>query len=37
VLVASSERARTLLGWEPARPSLATIVADAWEHLQRHG
>jgi len=37
VLVASSERARTLLGWVPQRPALATIVGDAWEHLQRHG
>jgi UDP-glucose 4-epimerase len=37
VLVAAAERARTVLGWEPARPELATIVGDAWEHLQRHG
>jgi UDP-glucose 4-epimerase len=37
VLVASAERARTLLGWVPQRPALATIVGDAWEHLQRHG
>lgn len=36
VLVASSERARELLGWQPQRPDLATIVADAWEHLQQH-
>jgi len=35
VLVASSERARTVLGWVPQRPALATIVADAWQHLQR--
>jgi len=34
VLIASAERARTVLGWTPARPSLATIVGDAWEHLQ---
>jgi UDP-glucose 4-epimerase len=37
VLVASSERARELLGWQPQRPDLATIVGDAWEHLQQHG
>jgi len=36
-LVASSERARTVLGWEPRRPELATIVGDAWEHLQAYG
>jgi len=34
VLIASAERARTVLGWTPARPSLSTIVGDAWEHLQ---
>ena len=34
VLVASAERARTVLGWRPQRPELATIVGDAWEHLQ---
>jgi len=37
VLIASAERARTVLGWQPQRPALATIVADAWEHLQAHG
>lgn len=37
VLVASSERARTVLGWEPRRPELTTIVGDAWEHLRDHG
>ena len=37
VLVASAERARTVLGWRPERPELTTIVGDAWEHLQRHG
>lgn len=30
-LVASAERARTLLGWQPARPDLATLVRDAWQ------
>ncbi|MGH3794417.1 MAG: UDP-glucose 4-epimerase GalE [Pseudonocardiaceae bacterium] len=31
VLIASSERARTELGWKPERAELAQIVADAWE------
>ncbi|WP_158840244.1 UDP-glucose 4-epimerase GalE [Saccharothrix deserti] len=31
VLVASSERARTELGWKPERVDLAGIVRDAWE------
>ncbi|QKW07064.1 UDP-glucose 4-epimerase GalE [Streptomyces sp. NA04227] len=35
VLVASAEAARTRLGWRPARPELADIVADAWEFAQR--
>jgi len=30
VLVASSAKARADLGWVPARPALADIVADAW-------
>jgi UDP-glucose 4-epimerase len=34
-LVASSERARAELGWEPAKPSLHEIVTDAWEFYQR--
>jgi UDP-glucose 4-epimerase len=31
VLVASSKRIRSDLGWEPEKPDLATMVADAWE------
>jgi len=31
VLVASSERARTDLGWKPERADLTGIVRDAWE------
>ena len=31
VLIASSARAATELGWLPQRPSLDQIVADAWE------
>ncbi|MFC4001952.1 UDP-glucose 4-epimerase GalE [Prauserella oleivorans] len=34
VLVASSERARTRLGWKPERPDLTTMVADAWRFTQ---
>ncbi|MTV25093.1 UDP-glucose 4-epimerase GalE [Nitriliruptoraceae bacterium ZYF776] len=34
-LVASSTRARQLLGWEPTRTELDRIVADAWEHRHR--
>jgi UDP-glucose 4-epimerase len=30
VLVASAERARTLLGWQPSRTDLDGIVSDAW-------
>ncbi|PRX91854.1 UDP-glucose 4-epimerase GalE [Allonocardiopsis opalescens] len=30
VLVASSERIRSELGWRPEHPDLATIVGDAW-------
>ena len=30
VLVASSERARALLGWHPTRSDLHALVADAW-------
>lgn len=30
-LVASSDRAQAELGWKPERPSLHTIVSDAWE------
>ncbi|MCQ4080542.1 UDP-glucose 4-epimerase GalE [Streptomyces sp. RB6PN25] len=31
VLVASAERARTRLGWKPARTDLTSIVRDAWD------
>ncbi len=30
VLVASAQRAAVLLGWEPARGELSTMIADAW-------
>jgi UDP-glucose 4-epimerase len=35
VLVASSARARTELGWTPQRPELRDIVADAWAFANR--
>lgn len=35
-LVASAERAREVLGWNPERPSLADMIGDAWRwHLAR--
>ncbi len=37
VLIASSEAARTELGWSPSRTDIATIVADAWRFTQEHG
>ncbi|MCC3763595.1 UDP-glucose 4-epimerase GalE [Glycomyces sp. TRM65418] len=33
-LVASSERARTELGWKPSRETLDRMVADAWEYYR---
>jgi UDP-glucose 4-epimerase len=36
VLVAASERIRTELGWEPQKPELDTIIADAWEWTRAH-
>ncbi|GAA2674878.1 MULTISPECIES: UDP-glucose 4-epimerase GalE [Actinosynnema] len=34
VLIASSERARTEMGWKPERADLSGIVRDAWEFTQ---
>jgi UDP-glucose 4-epimerase len=34
-LVASSEKARTQLGWVPSKPSLSEIVSDAWAFYRR--
>jgi len=36
VLVASSERARTELGWKPSRDSLESIIASAWQWHKNH-
>jgi UDP-glucose 4-epimerase len=34
MLVAASERARADLGWEPRKPSLEEMIADAWAFAQ---
>ncbi len=36
ILVASSKRAETELGWAPAKPSLHDIVSDAWTFYHQH-
>jgi UDP-glucose 4-epimerase len=35
-LVAASERIRSELGWEPHKPGLKAMVADAWAFAQAH-
>ena len=35
-LVASSEKARTILGWNPKHDSLEEIIADAWNWHKNH-
>ena len=35
-LVASSEKARRLLGWQPKYPELEAIIASAWRWHQAH-
>jgi UDP-glucose 4-epimerase len=35
-LVASSEKARHVLGWNPQQTDLRTIVASAWEWHKSH-
>jgi UDP-glucose 4-epimerase len=35
-LVASSDRIKRELGWTPARQDLKTIIASAWDWMQRH-
>ena len=38
ILVASSEKARRILGWQPQYPNLKDMIGDAWNwHQQRHG
>ncbi len=36
VLVASSEKIRSELGWQPQHPELEAIIASAWEWKRRH-
>jgi UDP-glucose 4-epimerase len=33
-LVAASEKVRRVLGWEPRKPEIETMIADAWEWHQ---
>jgi UDP-glucose 4-epimerase len=33
-LVADARKAKTVLGWQPARSALPVIVADAWRSMQ---
>jgi UDP-glucose 4-epimerase len=35
VLIASSQKIRSELGWEPRKPSLESMIVDAWEFYQR--
>jgi UDP-glucose 4-epimerase len=35
-LVANAEKARRLLGWQPAKPDLATIIRTDWEWRSKH-
>jgi UDP-glucose 4-epimerase len=36
VLVASSERIRAELGWQPRKPTLEEMIADAWAFIHQH-
>ena len=36
MLVAASDRIRSELGWEPRKPALEEMVADAWAFAQAH-
>lgn len=36
VLIASSEKAKEVLGWEPKHPELEEIIASAWKWHQSH-
>jgi UDP-glucose 4-epimerase len=36
VLVASSERAREVLGWQPLHDSIEEMIGSAWEWRQKH-
>src|SRR5215213_6683707 len=36
VLVASSQRIQTDLGWKPEKPELQTMISDAWAWMRNH-
>jgi UDP-glucose 4-epimerase len=36
MLVAASDKIRAELGWQPAKPSMTGMVADAWEFARAH-
>lgn len=36
VLIASSEKANTILGWQPSRTSITKIIQDAWNWHKDH-
>jgi UDP-glucose 4-epimerase len=36
VLVAAADRAREILGWTAARPTLETMIGSAWEWRRRN-
>ena len=36
VLVASGEKIKDDLGWEPEKPELRAMISDAWEWMQKH-
>jgi UDP-glucose 4-epimerase len=36
VLVASSDRIRSELGWKPEKPELEAMISDAWEWMQSY-
>lgn len=35
-LIASADKARSVLGWEPKRPDIQTILTDAWRWHSKH-
>ncbi|WP_026568716.1 UDP-glucose 4-epimerase GalE [Sediminibacillus terrae] len=36
VLIASAEKAKRILGWQPSRTSIETIIEDAWKWHRNH-
>ena len=35
-LIAKADRAREIMGWQPAHPELADIIRSAWQWRQAH-